>query len=98
MSNDLYDYSDPQGNEARGTATIYGASMAEASAAGVQAGDSTYLAGHKIQNARMNRGLAQLSTPSTGSDSYAQTGPDILASLEPNHWRTVSLARVRVLF
>ena len=98
MSNDLYDYSDPQGNEARGTATIYGASMAEASAAGVQAGDSTYLAGHKIQNARMNRGLAQLSTPSTGSDSYAQTGPDIRASLEPNHWRTVSLARVRVLF
>lgn len=52
--------------------------MAEASAAGVQAGDSTYLAGHKIQDARMNRGLAQLSTPSTGADSYTHTGPDIL--------------------
>jgi hypothetical protein len=70
MSNDLYDYGNSDGNDARMGASNMGATLGEASSAGVTGDDDILLAGLKIQNHRTSRGL----DPYTGQP-HSNTGP-----------------------
>lgn len=70
MSNDLYDYGNSDADAARTGASNMGASLGDASSAGVTGDDDILLAGLKIQNHRLSRGL----DPHTGQ-SRSNTGP-----------------------
>lgn len=70
MSNDLYDYGNSDGNDARTGASNLGATLGEATSAGVNGDDDIILAGLKIQNHRTSRGL----DPYTGQPR-SNTGP-----------------------